>query len=363
MKIAFVSAAQSSHTVKWVNALAQRGHTVRLYSLPDHADKQKSIDPNVQTVLLKHSGFSGYFRNAKQLKREIESFKPDIVNAHYASGYGTLARLSHVHPLLLSVWGSDVYLFPYKSPLHKKLIADNIHYADAVASTSQVMAEQVRRLFGSKKRIFITPFGVDCQKFAPQEKTEKKVFVVGAVKSLEPPYGMDDLIRAFYLFLKRLPPDTENVLDIYGKGSMNGSLQQLINSLNLKGKAFLRGAIPNTDVPYALNNMDVVCLPSISESFGVSAIEAMACGIPVVASDADGFLETVKNNVTGFTVPKRNPEAMAEKIYLLEQNSELRRKMGKAGRKYVMQFYDLNKNVEIMDNVYNTVIRSATASM
>ncbi len=174
---------------------------------------------------------------------------------------------------------------------------------------------------------------------------------------------MDDLIRAFYLFLKKRPPDTKDVLDIYGKGSMSGSLQQLINSLNLKGKAFLRGAIPNTDVPDVLNNMDVVCLPSISESFGVSAVEAMACGIPVVASDADGFLETVKNDVTGFTVPKRNPEAMAEKIYQLEQNSELRRKMGEAGRKYVMQFYDLNKNVEIMESTYNAVIRSVAVPM
>ncbi len=356
MKIAFVSAAQSSHTVKWVNALARKGHTVRLYSLPDHANRQKSIDPAVETVLLRHPGFKGYFLNAGQLRREIASFGPDIVNAHYASGYGTLARLSHAHPLLLSVWGSDVYQFPYRSALHRKLVADNIAGADAVASTGYRMAEQVRRLFGDGKQIFITPFGVDCHTFSPLRKT-KKGFTVGAVKALEPPYGLEDLIRAFHLFLRKLPPDAEAELEIYGKGSLYGSLRQLIGDLGLDGKAFLRGAVPNADVPDALHGMDVVCLPSLQESFGVSAVEAMACGIPVIASDADGFLETVEDGVTGLIVPKNDPEAIADRLYRLEQDAGLRKELGEAGRRRVLRLYDFDRNVEAMEKAYCAVVR------
>ncbi len=356
MKIAFLSAAQSSHTIKWVNALSQKGHDVRLYTLPNHAGRPGEIDRRVRTVALRRGGFAGYFLNAGQLRRELDDFAPDIVNAHYASGYGTLARLSRVHPLLLSVWGSDVYSFPDKSPLHKKLVADNLNAADAIASTSGIMAGRTKKLLSGEKRIFITPFGVDCALFAPVKHTGKG-FTVGAMKALEPPYGLEDLVWAFSLF-RKAAPDVDATLEIYGKGSLAGKLQQMIDGLGLSDRAFLRGAVPNEAVPGILGGMDVVCLPSLEESFGVSAVEAMACGIPVVTSDADGFLETVEADVTGFIVPKKQPGAVAQKLCELAADPELRRRLGEAGRKRVLERYDFSKNVETMEQAYRSVIQS-----
>ena len=170
MKIAFVSAASSSHTVKWVNALCKRGHKVRLYSLPEHENRQKNLNPEVEVV----------------------------------------------------------YEFPLKSPVHKFLVAGNLKAADVVASTSEVMADQVRRVFGEQRKIWITPFGVDCSQFSPQPQ-EHDGFCVGAVKALEDVYGMDDLIRAFALFVQKAPPGSYS-LKIYGKGSRQEALQQLIDS-------------------------------------------------------------------------------------------------------------------------------------
>jgi glycosyltransferase involved in cell wall biosynthesis len=357
MKIAFLAAAKSIHTARWVNALAQKGHTVRLYSLPDHADTQKKIDSRVKTIPLKVPGFAGYFFNAGCLKKELAQFRPDLVNAHYASGYGTLARLCGVHPLLLSVWGSDVYLFPAKGPLYRHLVRKNLAAADAVASTGYAMARQVRLLLPGCRKIFITPFGVDCSRFAPEHKAEDKCFTVGAVKALEPPYGMDDLIRAFALLREKMPEGRPVKLEIYGEGSLRGSLQALIGSLGLEKCAFLRGAVPNTEVPSILNRMDAVCLPSIEESFGVSAVEAMACGVPVVASDADGFRETMEDGVTGFLVPRHDPQAAAEKLLELAQHPELRESLGKSGRKRVLELYDFQKNVESMEQAYRETIR------
>lgn len=358
MKIAFVSAAGSSHTVKWVNALSRKGHTVRLYSLPDHENKLKNLDAAVEVMYLKKGGFAGYFTNAAELRRDIEAFCPDVVNAHYASGYGTLARRARVHPLVLSVWGSDVYEFPLKSPVHKYLVAKNIKKADVVASTSHVMAEQVRRVFGEKRDIHITPFGVDCALFAPNP-TEKSGCCIGTVKALEAVYGIDILIRSFHLFLQKAPTDQVYRLDIYGKGSKQAELQQLIDSLELSGKATLCGAVPNTEVPHILSGMDIVCLPSRSESFGVSAVEAMACEVPVVSSDVDGFLETVEDGVTGFLTPIGDVQAVAEKLLQLALDPSLRQTMGKAGRERVLRLYDFDKNVEQMEEVYQTAIQKA----
>lgn len=354
MKIAFVSAASSSHTVKWVNALCKRGHKVRLYSLPEHENRQKNLNPEVEVVYLGKSGFAGYFLNGGELRRDLADFAPDIINAHYASGYGTLVRMARSHPLVLSVWGSDVYEFPLKSPVHKLLVAGNLKAADVVASTSEVMADQVRRVFGEQRKIWITPFGVDCLQFSPQPQ-EHDGFCVGAVKALEDVYGMDDLIRAFALFVQKASPGSYS-LKIYGKGSRQEALQQLIDSLGLSECASLCGVIPNPQVPKVLSSMDAVCLPSRSESFGVSAVEAMACGVPVVASNVDGFLETVEDGVTGFLAPCGDVEALAEHLLRLCQDTALRSQMGEAGRERVLRLFDFKKNVEQMEQVYEAAI-------
>ncbi len=359
MKIAFISAAQSVHTVKWVNALADRGHTVRLYSLPNHFNKQGSLDARIQVVYLRVPGFKRYFLNALQLRRDLKKFSPDIINAHYASGYGTLARFCGMHPLLLSVWGSDVYEFPLKGNMQKNLVDKNLEKADAVASTSHVMAEQVRRVFQYQKPIFITPFGVDCNLFSPKNQPKKEGFCVGIVKALEDCYGIEYLIEAFAIAVKKLPASLSPRLEIYGKGSRQEYLQQLIDQKGLSAQAKLCGAIPNTEVPYAISQMDVFCLSSVSESFGVSAVEAMACCVPVIATNADGFREVVDDGVTGYLVPARDPVAMADRICELALNPELREHFGQNGRERVLSLYDFSKNVDSMEEYYQRTIELA----
>lgn len=91
----------------------------------------------------------------------------EIVNVHYATGYGLLMRRSKVHPTILSVWGSDVYDSPESNSLFKKMVEKNLFAADAVASTSHIMAGRVHDFFGYEKPITVTPFGVDTVRFSP----------------------------------------------------------------------------------------------------------------------------------------------------------------------------------------------------
>lgn len=366
MKIAFVSAAKSSHTVKWVNALVQKGHEVRLYSLPNHKNNLNNIDSKVQIVYLKRAGFSGYFLNAHQIKKDIAAFQPDVVNAHYASGYGNLMRFAHIKfPYLLSVWGSDVYIFPFKSPLHKSMICGNVKSADAIASTSTMMAQQLHKVCDYGQKMFITPFGVNVEHFAPEEFAEQPdsgKFVIGIVKLLEEVYGIEYLIKGFTLFASRLKQEQNPVfdrieLDIYGKGEDEQKLRLLAQHSPFHDKIKFMGFLPNEQVADVTKRFSVSCLPSLSESFGVSAVEAMACGVPVIASDADGFLETVDDGVTGFIVSKQNEQAIADKLYEFAISPELCKKFGAAGRQRVLNLFDFEKNVCNMEQAYAETIQ------
>ena len=161
MKIAFVSSAESHHVIKLSKGLVDKGHQVDIYTNADRIGKINQFDKRVKVHFLKHGGRLGYYLNAVQLQKILRKEKYDVVNAHYISGYGLLARLSKANPLLLSVYGSDVYKFPYKGLLQEFMVKRNLKYAKGVASTSYSMVNQIRKFNDTHEKIFVTPFGVD----------------------------------------------------------------------------------------------------------------------------------------------------------------------------------------------------------
>jgi glycosyltransferase involved in cell wall biosynthesis len=354
MRIALISAAKSIHTIRWANALAERGHKVALFSLYKHKTNDDVFLPEVELHYIKGVTVLCYWAGAGQLKKALADFKPDILNAHYATGYGTLARRSNFNPLLLSVWGSDVYDFPYISFIHKRIIQKNLENATCIASTSKAMAEQVKRVYPSQKEIYITPFGVDCDKFKRLSNPSKNILTIGIVKALEPKYGVDILLRAFAILKARLEKEDKMPaggirLEIYGSGSQLKMLENLSKELNIADCTHFCGAIPNSQVPLAIGGFNIFCVPSTSESFGVAAVEAMACETPVITSDADGLKEVTLNNETGFIVPKCDYISLADKLYLLACNPQLCEKMGRAGRQHVLANYNWKNNVLTME--------------
>ena len=109
-----------------------------------------------------------------------------------------------------------------------------------------------------------------------------------------------------------------------------------------------------------LNTIDIFCVTSIlnSESFGVAVVEAMACEVPVIATDVDGFKEVVNDNITGYKVKRKNIEEIAQKIEKLVIDKEQRTKMGKAGRRKVLKEYDWKENVKTMENIYEEILKN-----
>ena len=155
--IALLGAANSIHMQRWANGLALLGLDVHLITAHD---VMPGINQTIKVHRLQYSAPWAYLLSATEIENYLAVIKPDLLNVHYATGYGLLARRVGFQPTLLSVWGSDVYDFPEKSALHRWLVRSNLQSAAAVASTSECMARRTS-LVGSPKQLFVTPFGVD----------------------------------------------------------------------------------------------------------------------------------------------------------------------------------------------------------
>lgn len=361
LKIVLLSGASSIHTIRWANGLSDAGHEVHVIS------QHPPCDPFSTTVKFHQfpfRGILGYFLMVPAIKKLLKQLKPDIVNAHYASGYATTVRLANVHPFVLSVWGSDVYDFPFKSALHKWLVRKNILAADTVASTSYCMAEQTRSLVPELGDIPITPFGVDMSTYAHIQPVvpNNEHLTIGTVKTMAKTYGIDTLIHAFAILKEKLN-DTDRQLAkkirlrLIGSGPQTEELKQLTEKLGLELSVDFVGRVPHQEVQNELSKLDIYVALSRSESFGVAIIEAGAAGRPVVVSDAGGLPEVTLDGVTGLVVPRENPQAAADAIKKLVLNPQLRLQMGLAGREHVSTTYSWDTCIENMIQVFENTIQ------
>ena len=199
MRICFVGPANSAHIVKWCTWFNNHGHDVHVISFSEGNIPNTKVHIIDAGVTARSSDVTKirYLLSGKKIKRIIDEINPDIVNAHYATSYGTALALSGVKNYALSVWGSDVYDFPKKSFLHKALVQYSLKKATYLFSTSKAMAEEAGKY--TDKRFEITPFGVDTGLFNPDKRTRKENdgdFIVGTVKGLSDKYGISYLLRA-----------------------------------------------------------------------------------------------------------------------------------------------------------------------
>lgn len=359
MRIALLAKRHSIHTVRWANALAQHGHEVHLISSVHHGEP---LDPAVRFWPLPVPPPVGFFANAPALRRVLREVEPDVLHAHYASGYGTLGRLGGFRPYVLSVWGADVYDFPDRSALHRRLLTANLRAPDHLCSTSRVMAERTRELLPGAD-VSVVPFGVDVDRFRPATRTGSGDEVtVGTVKTLAPKYGVDLLLRAFARLREGLAADGDGVADrlrllVVGGGPDEARLRALADELGIAEATRFVGAVPHAEVPAWLARLDVyVALSRLdSESFGVAVLEASAVGLPVVVSDVGGLPEVVVDGVTGKVVPREDPVAAAVALRELVLDPARRAAMGAAGRRHVEKEYAWEASVEAMSEVYARV--------
>ncbi|HAW53055.1 MAG TPA: glycosyltransferase family 4 protein [Flavobacteriales bacterium] len=366
MKLLLLSDHLSSHTEKWAKSLARKDFEIVIFSLSQKtATHNYNEYSNIKVICENYrantvaSGSllqkSLYLFSWFRLKKTIRSFKPDLVHAHYASSYGLLGALSGFHPFIISVWGSDVFSFP-DTYIKARLLRYNLSKADRLLSTSHVMAAETSKY--TNKKIEITPFGIDVEKFRPRkvESVFKPTdFVIGTVKSLERIYGIDVLISAFGKLKSSFPGETIKLL-VIGDGSQRKVLEKQVKDSGLADDVVFQGAMSQDEVPKYLNMLHIFVALSRSESFGVSVLEASACEKPVIVSRVGGLPEVVDEGISGLIVESENVDEAYNALLTLKNDGELRNKMGQAGRRKVLNSFNFSSNVELMIKIYKNLI-------
>ena len=212
--------------------------------------------------------------------------------------------------------------------------------ADAVVVSTEQEKEDLARLYQAPPRkIRVIPAGIDVELFRPVGKAKARQalglderMVILYVGRIEPLKGIDLLLNAFALL-----EDTADIrlLVVGGRPGQDrelGRLKSMALQLGIEDMVTFTGAVGHTELPDYYSAADVFVLPSYHESFGLAALEAMACGTPVVVSRVGGLKTFIKDGETGYLIPWRCPESFVQRLDMLLANPALREKMGMAAR-------------------------------
>lgn len=249
--------------------------------------------------------------------------------------------------------------------------------ADRIVAATEAEMAQFQWLYKQDtSRIVVIPPGVDTSRFYPIDKTEAKEFVgvepdkklLLFVGRIEPLKGVDTLLRAMAVMRERghLDPHRHGLAIIGGEPGADEEglsaemafLKDLENQLGLSDIVTFLGSRDQDTLQYYYSAAEVVVVPSEYESFGMVALEAMACGRPVVASETGGLAFLVKDGETGFHVPAGNPTALADQLDELLLDAELRRSVGERASRYALGFdWDIISG-EILE-VYRSLLPAA----
>jgi glycosyltransferase involved in cell wall biosynthesis len=356
MRICILANAQSVHTRRWAAAFAQLGHEVHVLSI--RWDQIPAVQVHCVRVGPRNAGSGvwkmlSYLRLLLGARRRLRRLKPDVVNACFVPTHGVIAAFAGRGPLVLSVWGSDVVAGrPSGKPwILRVLLRYAMRRADMVCATSAFLAEQAGQFCPPGKPVRRTPFGVDTGLFRPAEppgpqRAGAPSFRIGFVKALHPKYGPDVLLRAMPAILRDCP---DARLVMAGRGPMRARLEALAAELGIAHAVELPGFVAHQDLPGLLRSLDVFVNPSAcQESFGVSILEASACGLPVVATRVGGVPEVCLDGQTGILLQPGDSQALADAIVGLARRPEERLRLGRAGAEFVRRTYDWSGCVETM---------------
>lgn len=245
--------------------------------------------------------------------------------------------------------------------------------ADRIVVATLAEQTQLRFLYkANDRKLEIIPPGVDTSHFYPIPSDEAKQYLglnpsermVLYVGRIEPLKGVGTLIEAMSCLKFKDKSGPVNLAIIGGEPDANpeemstemARLQKLSDELAMDQTIVFLGKRGQNTLPYYYSAAEVLVMPSHYESFGMVALEAMACGTPVIASDVGGLGFLVQDGETGFTVPDGEPDKLCEKLSLLLGDRDLRQKMGLRAEE-VAQSYDWEKIAKQIVNVYEGLVR------
>ena len=269
-----------------------------------------------------------YFRLVSSIVVHIVRRDFDLVHAHTefpAGVIGLLPSLISGKKFVITIHGGLMHTFDEQKMLIRRLVCLALERADHIISVSDYLKEQVSRYCGIDcPKISVIDMGVDLEIFYPSDKISarkklgiidqvsdrKLVLYVGNLKRIK---GVIYLVQASAILRDEVGED-EFVVYIVGKGPEKSPLEDEASALGVDSVIHFIGAKPPEEIPTWMAACDYLVVPSLSEGFGLVAIEAMACGRPVIASRTGGLSEIVVDSKNGFVFEPGNPESLAQKL-------------------------------------------------
>ena len=337
--------AHSVHVQRWVQGLTERGYQIKVISLSG-----KTL-PDVETSVLPRSGKWSYFTQATAAARQAREFTPNLIHVHYAGGFGLWGVRTGIKPTVVSVWGSD--LIGYRPRwLYNSLLRFVLKRATHVTATGRFLKETTCRICPTVcDKMSIIPFGVDIPEKIESPPSEP--LRICYIKGHRLKYGPDVLLKAMTEVKKAVPGIT---LSFAGQGELTRKLKRMVFALGLEDVVHFVGFVQRDRIYPFLQEHHLMVMPSLTEAFGVAALEASACGRPVIASNVDGVPEVVLDGTTVILVPPKDPDKLAKAIINLAQDANTREKMGKAGYEFVKKRYSWERSLDMMCDLYERLI-------
>lgn len=344
------------HVAALANALAQHGHQVYVVVAPGSPITSELSSVPAQNVITLRMRNAFDVPSALKLARIIREKEIEIVHAHLARDY-PLASLA-VRRFAQLVITRHV-LFPLNR-LHKLTLS---RVARVVAVSNAVARQLQAQRICDVQKIQVIPNGIELKRFeeplseATRASVREKLSVrrsllVGTVGSFLPIKGHEDFVRAAAIVARRRDDVDLVIVGDDEKRNRNHRvfLERLITELDVKDSVHLVDW--SEDLSRFYRALDVYVSPSHSEAFGLSIVEAMVSGRPVVATATEGAKEIITDNRTGLLVPIGDAERIAEAIAALLKNASERARLGAHAREDAQRRFGLERMIDAVEQVY-----------
>jgi D-inositol-3-phosphate glycosyltransferase len=381
---------QNVHVAALSTALARRGHKVRVYTRRDNPDLPRRIGfaDGVDVVHLEAGPPAPISKDqllpympdlAAGARADWERFRPDLVHSHFwMSGVAALAAAAdwavangpmpvvHTFHALGIVKRRHQGAQDTSPPERESLEPDVGRRADEIVATCSDEAFELRKLGVDRRSITVIPCGVDLDHFTPDGPADPRRarYRVLSVGRLVPRKGVGTVIEAVAALVHE---GVDLELIVVGGGAeaddrTDPELERLRGIAERSGAAArieLRGRLPQAELPTLYRSADLVLCTPWYEPFGIVPLEAMACGVPVVASSVGGLIDSVVDGRTGRHVPPRDVEAIASAVRNLLDDETERARLGANGRRRMLSRYSWDRVAADTERCYRSVVARA----
>lgn len=261
-----------------------------------------------------------------------------------------------------------------RTAIEKSLMQDADHI---IAECTQDRMDMERHYGADRRRIDIVPCGFEPEELWPvREEARLRLgldpheFIVLQLGRIVPRKGVDNVIESLAVLRERYRIRAR-LLVVGGQLSQDGAadspelarLMALAVSLDLKQQIVFTGQKARSELAYYYSAADVFVTTPWYEPFGITPLEAMACATPVIGAAVGGIKSTVQEGITGYLVPPKNPEVLAERLALLHDDPAHARQLGEAGRRRAHKLYTWHSVAETIAAIYEKVVDSSAISI